>query len=381
MQSMEIKNKKLLFVYLNSFSATGGIEIFNACLMKSLYENSKALGFHYHNISFIDTKTDANYLPENLLAAFGKRRLWAFLSACKNILQTDIIVLGHINLLLLALFACFLPKKKIVLVAHGIEVWQNLHWWKKKVLQKLDLILAVSEYTKQKMAEKQGLDRNKIHVFHNTLNPFFELPKEFAKPNHLLQRYEIAIDQKVLLTLARLSFSEQYKGYDNVIKAMPEILKVQPNTTYIVAGKYETREYARIKELIAELKLQQHVKLVGFVKEEELIDHYLLADTFIMPSKGEGFGIVFLEAIACGLPVIAGNADGSIDALKNGVLGTLLNPDSKAEITEAVISSFEKTSNKNEKINLQNQMLQHFGFEQFKKNTELWLNKIFVDIF
>jgi phosphatidyl-myo-inositol dimannoside synthase len=376
-QGMEIKNKKLLFVYLNSFSATGGIEMFNACLMKSLYENSKTLAFHYHNISFIDTETDSNYLPANLLAAFGKRRLLAFLSACKAILQTDVVVLGHINLLLLALFACFLPKKKIVLVAHGIEVWQSLPWWKKTVLQKIDLILAVSEYTKQKMAEKQGLDKGKIHVFHNTLNPFFKLPKEFAKPNHLLQRYEIATNQKVLLTLARLSFSEQYKGYDTVIKAMPEILKIQPNTIYIVAGKYETREYARIMELIKELQLQQHVKLVGFVKVEELIDHYLLADTFIMPSKGEGFGIVFLEAMACGLPVIAGNVDGSVDALKNGVLGTLLNPDSKTEITEAVIRSFGKSLSRNEKIDLQNQLLQYFGFEEFKKNTSWWLKKIF----
>lgn len=377
MQSMEIKNKKLLFVYLNSFSATGGIEMFNACLMKSLYENSKALAFHYHNISFIDTETDSNYLPANLLAAFGKRRLLAFLSACKAILQTDVVVIGHINLLLLALFACFLPKKKIVLVAHGIEVWQNLTWWKKTVLQKLDLILAVSEYTKQKMAEKQGLDKDKIHVFHNTLNPFFELPKEFTKPNYLLQRYEIAADQKVLLTLARLSFSEQYKGYDTVIKAMPEILKIQPNTTYIVAGKYETREYARIKELVVDLQLQQHVKLIGFVKDEELIDHYLLADTFIMPSKGEGFGIVFLEAMACGLPVIAGNVDGSVDALKNGTLGTLLNPDSKAEITEAVLGSFGKSLQKDEKIGLQSQLLKYFGFEEFKKNTSWWLKKIF----
>jgi phosphatidylinositol alpha-1,6-mannosyltransferase len=370
---MEIKNKKLLFVYLNSFSATGGIEKFNACLMKSLHENSKILGFHYHNISFIDTETDTNYLPANLLYAFGKRRLRAFLYACKTILQTDVVILGHINLLVLALFACFLPKKKIIFVAHGIEVWQNLQGWKRMILKKLDLILAVSEYTKQKMAEKQGLDKDKILVFHNTLNPFFELPKEFAKPAYLLQRYEIATDQKILLTLARLSFSEQYKGYDTVIKAMPEILKTQPNTLYIIAGKYDEGEYARIKGLIAELRLQKHVKLVGFVKNEELIDHYLLADTFIMPSKGEGFGIVFLEAMACGLPVIAGNVDGSVDALKNGVLGTLINPDNKAEITEAVLRNFVYSLDKNEKINLQSQLLKYFGFEEFKNNTLLWL--------
>jgi phosphatidylinositol alpha-1,6-mannosyltransferase len=75
----------------------------------------------------------------------------------------------------------------------------------------------------------------------------------------------------------------------------------------------------------------------------------------------------------CGLPVIAGNVDGSADALKNGVLGTLLNPDSKAEITEAVLRKFVYSLDKNEKINLQSQLLKYFGFEEFKNNTPLWL--------
>ena len=66
--------------------------------------------------------------------------------------------------------------------------------------------------------------------------------------------------------------------------------------------------------------------------DEEIVDYYNLCDIFVIPSKGEGFGIVYLEALACGKPVIGGNQDGAIDALCNGELGLLIDPDSVDEI-------------------------------------------------
>ncbi len=78
--------------------------------------------------------------------------------------------------------------------------------------------------------------------------------------------------------------------------------------------------------------------LAGYIPEEELNDHYNLCDVFAMPSKGEGFGIVFLEAMACGKPVLAGNKDGSVDALLGGKLGALVDPDDVAQIAETLIA-------------------------------------------
>ena len=80
-------------------------------------------------------------------------------------------------------------------------------------------------------------------------------------------------------------------------------------------------------KLVEEKNLTNNFILTGYIEDKELTDHYLLADVFVMPSTQEGFGIVFLEALVCGLPVIAGNKDGSVDALLNGKLGKLIDPD------------------------------------------------------
>lgn len=368
---MSNNKKKYLFIYLNAFSGTGGIEKFNTCMIKSLHEYHLITNHSYSNISLVDKLVDKKYIPQALLYGFNNKKIKAIMYACMKIIKTDVIILGHTNLLVLGLWALLFPNKKLLIMAHGIEVWQELSFWKKKVLQNCDMILAVSEYTKQQIITKHQISEAKIQIFHNTINPFFELPTCFEKPDYLLNRYKIAniIDDKIFLTLARLSSAEQYKGYDKVLEAMPMVLQKYPTCKYIIAGKYDEIEYLRIKGIIAEKNLENSVILTGFVKDEELIDHYLLADTFIMPSRGEGFGIVYLEAMACGVSVIAGNADGSKDALKGGELGTLINPESITEIAHAMILHIENPLNNHQKSKLQQNVMSYFGFEKFKQRT------------
>ncbi len=368
---MSNNKKKYLFIYLNAFSGTGGIEKFNTCMMKSLYEYNLIANHSYSNISLVDKLVDKKYIPQVLLHGFDNKKIKAIIYACMKIIKTDVIILGHTNLLVLGLWALLFPNKKLLIITHGIEVWQELSFWKKKVLQNCDMILTVSEYTKQQVIAKHQISETKIQIFHNTINPFFELPTCFEKPDYLLNRYKVTnvIDDKIFLTLARLSSAEQYKGYDKVLEAMPMVLQKYPTCKYIIAGKYDEIEYHRIKAIIEEKNLENSVILTGFVKDEELIDHYLLADTFIMPSRGEGFGIVYLEAMACGVSVIAGNADGSKDALRNGELGTLVNPESITEIAHAMILHIENPLNNHQKSKLQQNVMSYFGFEKFKQRT------------
>jgi glycosyltransferase involved in cell wall biosynthesis len=155
------------------------------------------------------------------------------------------------------------------------------------------------------------------------------------KPAHLLAKYGLTADQPIILTVARLSSGEQYKGYDKILAALPQIRQQIPQVHYLLVGKGE--DQARVRGLVEAHQLQDCVTLTGFIPDGELADHYRLCDVFAMPSKGEGFGIVYLEALACGKPTLGGNQDGAIDALCQGHLGALVDPDDINQIATALV--------------------------------------------
>src|SRR5207248_1608633 len=115
-----------------------------------------------------------------------------------------------------------------------------------------------------------------------------------------------------------------------ILRALPAIRREIPDVRYVLVGEGEDR--ARIETLVRELNLFGVVILAGGVSPRELADYYNLCDVFAMPSKGEGFGIVYLEALACGKPVLAGNGDGSSEPLQNGKVGLLLDADDVDQI-------------------------------------------------
>ena len=213
----------------------------------------------------------------------------------------------------------------------------------------------------------------KISVFPNTLDPHFQLPTDFSKPAFLKERYGINENEQVIFTLTRLNSEEGYKGYDKVISILPQLVKSGVSFKYILAGKADEAEKKRMQDLIAANGLQQYVIMPGFIADEEVTAHYLLADVFVMPSKGEGFGIVYLEAMACGLPVIAGNKDGSTEALQFGELGTLIDPDSEEQLQEAIIHVLQQ---KKEEMKLQEKMLGYFSFDKYTERLQRHLEEV-----
>jgi phosphatidyl-myo-inositol dimannoside synthase len=171
--------------------------------------------------------------------------------------------------------------------------------------------------------------------------------------------------------VARLESSEQYKGYDQILRALPTIRAQIPDVHYILVGKGSDRP--RIEQTIADLKLQDCVTLAGFIPDEELCDHYNLCDVFAMPSKGEGFGIVYLEALACGKPTLGGDRDGAIDALCNGELGVLVNPDDVDVIAQTLSQMLQKTYPHPllyQPQALRERVIATFGFKQFQQTLQ-----------
>ncbi len=116
--------------------------------------------------------------------------------------------------------------------------------------------------------------------------------------------------------------------------------------------------------MIEKAGLQSHVIFTGFVADEELAEHFNLADIYIMPSEKEGFGIVFIEAMYYNKPVIAGNKDGSVDALLNGSLGLLVNPESLEEVSCAIM---KMVNDKEQYLPNRQLLMEHFSYPVYKE--------------
>ncbi len=311
-------------------------------------------------------KADSNaYFPQTKYTGFNNNKpafvMRSFFEGCK----ADIVLMSHINLLIPGiLIKICKPKVKLVLIAHGIEVWRPYAAWKRRMLRKIDLFLPVSHFTKDKMMALYGLPEDRFSVLNNCLDPFLELPLQQGKAAHLLERYRLDNQSQILLTVSRMVDTEQYKGYDRVLQALPALIPHYPNLRYLLVGKYDQAEKNRLDAIIGKLGLQDKVIFTGFVADAEMALHFTLADIFIMPSEKEGFGIVFIEAMFYGLPVIAGNKDGSTDALCNGELGTIIDPDNIPEISKAIRSILNNPGNytpDQEKLKTQ------FSYEWYKR--------------
>jgi len=320
-----------------------------------------------------DDQADPAYVLSSSFRGYRGKKTNFGLAAIKQGLTADVVILSHVHLLLFARIIKMLkPNVRIVLFAHGIEIWNSLSNWKKQLLNKIE-IWAVSRYTAAEIVQQHGIADAQIKVLNNCLDPYFKLNESFLKPASLLSRYAIGDNQKVVLSICRLSSSEQYKGYDLVIECLKQVVQEYTDLVYLLVGKADAIELARIHNLIVEFNLQKNIILTGFVPEHELALHYQLADVFVMPSKAEGFGLVFIEAAAYGCAVIGGNSDGSRDALMDGELGSLINPGEAETIAEAIIGALQ-----NGELNakaIQAKCYETFGYRQYQeKVSNLLLN-------
>jgi phosphatidyl-myo-inositol dimannoside synthase len=244
--------------------------------------------------------------------------------------RSQVVFCGHLFMAPLATVIAKLLHARLWIQVHGIEAWGELSRLRRRSLEAADLVTAVSRYTRRRLLETVGIDPARVKVLPNTVARRFS---PGPKPDHLLDRHN-ARGKKILLTVSRLASSERYKGHDRVIESLPLVLQHHPETIYLIVGDGDDR--ARLAALAADLAVADKVIFAGRVAGEELPDYYRLADLLVMPSTGEGFGIVFLEAMACALDVIGGNQDGSVDPLGDGAFGLAVDPDDASGLASAI---------------------------------------------
>lgn len=238
----------------------------------------------------------------------------------------------------------------LVVFAHGTEITRSLPAFKRRslvaVFQRADLCLAVSRYTADVLL-RAGIDPRQVQVLNNSVDTeaYYPVtnPEERARVSAL--RKELGAEGRVLiLTLARVI---RRKGQDSVIEALAHLRaqgRMPPEgVRYVIAGTGPSDEIERLQKLAATLGVDDLIIFYGYVPSEAMRTFYNACDVYVMNSRRlrdggdedvEGFGITFLEAGACGKPVIGGRSGGVPDAVAEGISGFLVDPENIQELAD-----------------------------------------------
>ncbi|MEB3280902.1 MAG: glycosyltransferase [Lyngbya sp.] len=275
---------------------------------------------------------------------------------------------GHINLARLVQATCQPLGVPYTVLTYGKEVWEPLQPKYRHALQQADEIWTISRYSRDRACQANQLNPEKFRLLPCMVDGNRFTPGD--KPQNLIERYNLQ-NAKVLMTVARLWSGDIYKGVDVTIRALPQISQVIPNVKYLVIGRGD--DQPRLANLAQELGVAEQVVFAGFVPTEDLVAHYRVADAYIMPSQ-EGFGIVYLEAMACGIPVLSGNADGSADPLQDGKLGWQVPHRDPDAVAKACIEILQGNDQRCQGQWLRQQSLAEFGQEAFRMQLQKLLN-------
>lgn len=331
---------RILVLTIDAFGGRGGIARFNQDFLRAL--------------STYPQVTEVVAIPRRVVEPVGQlpdkvtyvttgldNKLKYSLVGLSTVLQKptfDLLVCGHINLLPLAWLLQRQTQSLLYLVVHGIDAWQpSPNCLVNILLHQINGLISVSQLTQDRFLSWAKLNSIATHLLPNTVDLHHFTPG--SKKVELVQKYDLE-GKIVLLTLGRLDAKERYKGFDPVLEVLPTLQDKLPNLVYLIAG--DGNDLSRLKAKAQALGLSNHVIFTGYVPETEKVDYYRLADVYVMPSKGEGFGIVFLEAMACGIPVIGSTVDGSREALRQGMIGSLVDPDDAQAIQTAILEALQK---------------------------------------
>ena len=230
--------------------------------------------------------------------------------------------------------------KRIVALTHGHEVWWSKVWpftlAMKFISRHVTHLTYLGEYTRNAISRSITSEAASRMV---KIAPGIDTDHFSPKDATQLRRELGLTERKVIVSVGRLVHR---KGQDVLIDAMPAIIKEVPEAHILMIGEGPYRSY--LENRVKTLGLQEHVTFIGRIQYVDLPKHICVGDLFVMPSRSrlaglevEGLGIVYLEASACGLPVIAGNSGGAPDAVLQGETGLVVDGTSTTDVATAVI--------------------------------------------
>jgi phosphatidylinositol alpha-1,6-mannosyltransferase len=242
------------------------------------------------------------------------------------------VLAAHPNLAAVAIvIRLFSPSTKIIVMSHGIEIWERMPIHRHRALLSCDIVIATSKYNVQKLIHLQKIPARKIRLVPWPLSP---ATLQLADANAELPVPNAFPRGRVILTVGRWSANERYKGADQLIRAIAELRSAFPDIHLVLVGSGD--DLSRLKQIAAGLSLNEAIHFLGDLSREELAGCYRSAELFAMPSTGEGFGLVFLEAMAFRKPIIGVAAGGCVDLLADGVNARVVPPNDSFALVRAL---------------------------------------------
>ncbi len=278
----------------------------------------------------------------------------------------DLVLCGHVNLLPVALLAALRYQAPLILCVYGYEVWKPPpSRAAARACAYIDGFVSISRLTAERFRAWAPLAGKGEWVVPNAieLDRFSPGPKDPG----LVARYGLQ-GKTIILTLARLDALERVKGVDEVLDVFACLLPRHPQLVYVVVGDGSDR--SRLEQKARSLGIADKVVFTGRVEEREKVAHYRLADAFAMPSRWEGFGFVFLEALACGVPVVASQIDGGREAVRDGALGSLVDPRNPDDIIRGIEEALSKPKG------IVPEGLAYFAFENFTSRVHAFVDEV-----
>lgn len=348
---------QVLALVTDAFGGHGGIAQYNRDLLTALSMSGRTSSITA--LPRFAPETAATPSGITQLPSSASRVAWSARAvSCAVRSRPDVIFCGHLNAAPLAAALGKIISAQVWLQVHGIEAWTERSNLVRRAVESSSLVTSVSRFTRHRLLSWCNSSPDRVRVLPNT---FLQQHRKAANRSDLAERHGLS-GRKVILTVGRMAAAEAYKGHDRIIRCLPSLRQFVPEALYLVVGGGDDRQ--RLESLARQLNVSDKVIFAGVVPDAELPDYYALADVFAMPSTGEGFGIVFLEAADAGLPIISGNRDGSVDALADGTIGTAVDPDDCIALSAALQSALSGLMTPDPKA------VQRFAFKNFARHVD-----------
>lgn len=308
---------RVLYLVPDFLSSPSGIALHSRTVALALNEAGQDPAV----LALKDAPIGVHRKPHRYFPCGGSRPAFVLRAVTMLLRRPHLVLLGHANFSLLGWALARVSGARLVIFLHGVEAWERLPALRRFGLRRADDWIAVSACTANRAASANDLPHDRVSVLHHCLTDPAGMPDLREPPG------------PSILTVGRIVAAEGYKGHDRVIRAMPALLNCFPDLIYHIVGDGDGRP--ALESLVRVEGVEDAVWFHGIVSDADLNRLYADASVFVMPSKGEGFGFVFLEAMAHGLPVVAGNADAAPEAVADGETGFLVDPESVDEIIDA----------------------------------------------